>query len=146
VGLAAPVELGQGMATVSYRTVATTVVTEVEMVLTDELGTQTAGAEVVARAVVTGFTEVSIALDDETGATVFLLVAGGEVAARVLLLHTLLLEVVGTSVAVTGQMVVETATVSVTTSVEWAGQLVTVAAHEVTVRRVVVKMVEVVTG
>jgi hypothetical protein len=38
----------------------------------------------------------------------------------------------------TGQTVVETGMVSVTTTVLWAGQLVTVAAHEVTVRVVVV--------
>lgn len=50
------------------------------------------------------------------------------------------------SVAVTGHTVVDTATVSVTTVVEWAGQLVTVSGQLVTVRVVVLKMVEVVRG
>lgn len=42
------------------------------------------------------------------------------------------------SVAVTGQMVVEIAMVEVTTTVEWAGQLVTVGAQLVIVTSVVV--------
>jgi hypothetical protein len=44
----------------------------------------------------------------------------------------------GVSVSVTGQIVVPMATVSVVITVEWPGQLVTVAAHDVTVRTVVV--------
>jgi len=115
------------------------------MVFTDELGTQ-AGAEVTGRAVVAALAEVSAALVVAVVAAAALLVVAGEVAAAVLLLYTLLLNVLGVSVAVTGQIVVEMATVSVTTVVERAGQSVTVAAHEVTVRRVVVKMVDVVTG
>ncbi len=41
------------------------------------------------------------------------------------------------AVSVTGQIVVEIAMVFVTTVVEWAGQSVTVAAHDVTVISVV---------
>lgn len=48
--------------------------------------------------------------------------------------------------AVTGQTVVETAMVSVTTVVDSAGQCETVSGHWVTVRVVVEKMVEVVMG
>lgn len=44
----------------------------------------------------------------------------------------------GTIVSVTGQIVTETETVWVTSTVEWAGQLVTVGAQEVTVWTVVV--------
>jgi hypothetical protein len=49
------------------------------------------------------------------------------------------------SVAVTGQIVVETSTVSVTTTTEalLAGQLVTLAAHEVRVLTTVVRTVDV---
>jgi len=50
------------------------------------------------------------------------------------------------SVAVTGHTVVDTAIVSVTTVVESAGQWVTVSGQSVTVRVVVLKMVEVVRG
>ncbi len=46
-------------------------------------------------------------------------------------------------VSVTGQMVVETATVTTVVTTEWAGQLVTVGAHEVMVWVLVVKMVDV---